>query len=94
MPSTTLVINEVYGGGGNSGATYTHDFIEVKNIGTTTVDVSGYSVQYTSAGTTGIVYQVTNLSGRSRRERPTWSRRRRAPEAPPRCPHLTRPARS
>ncbi len=28
---TGLVISEVYGGGGNSGATYTHDFIELYN---------------------------------------------------------------
>ncbi len=60
-PSTTLVINEVYGGGGNSGATYTHDFVEVTNIGSTTVDVSGYSVQYASA--TGTTYQTTILAG-------------------------------
>ena len=60
-PSTTLVINEVYGGGGNSGATLTNDFIELRNIGTTTVDVSGYSVQYASS--TGTSYAVTNLSG-------------------------------
>lgn len=49
VPSATLVINEVYGGGGNAGATFTHDFIEVKNIGSTTVDVSQYSVQYASS---------------------------------------------
>ena len=28
---TGLVISEVYGGGGNGGATYTHDFIELYN---------------------------------------------------------------
>src|SRR5262245_28248794 len=39
-PSTTLVLTEVYGGGGNSGATLKNDFIEIKNIGTTTVNVS------------------------------------------------------
>jgi predicted extracellular nuclease len=59
--SGTLVINEVYGGGGNSGATYTNDFIELKNIGTTTVDVSAWSVQYASSA--GTSYQVTGLSG-------------------------------
>ncbi len=62
-PSTTLVINEVYGGGGNSGATFKNDFIEVRNISASSVDVSGYSVQYNSA--TGIgSFQVTNLSGK------------------------------
>ena len=28
---SNVVINEVYGGGGNSGAKYTHDFVELYN---------------------------------------------------------------
>lgn len=60
-PSTTLVLAEVYGGGGNSGATYTNDFIELRNVGSDAVDVSSYSVQYASA--TGSSWQVTPLSG-------------------------------
>ncbi len=59
--STTIVINEVYGGGGNSGATYTNDFIELKNVGTTTIDISTWSVQYASAS--GTSYAVTPLTG-------------------------------
>ncbi|HEX6499194.1 MAG TPA: lamin tail domain-containing protein [Micromonosporaceae bacterium] len=59
--SPDLVISQVYGGGGNSGATYTNDFIELYNRGTTTVDVSGWSVQYASAS--GFTWQVTTLSG-------------------------------
>jgi 5'-nucleotidase len=47
-----LIINEVYGGGGNSGAPFTHDFIELHNPGTSPVDVSGWSVQYASAAGT------------------------------------------
>ncbi|MBK9050751.1 MAG: hypothetical protein IPL78_07495 [Chloroflexi bacterium] len=31
--SPNIVISQVYGGGGNSGATYTHDFIELFNRG-------------------------------------------------------------
>jgi hypothetical protein len=38
--SPTLVISQVYGGGGNAGATYKNDFIEIFNRGTTSVDVS------------------------------------------------------
>ena len=38
--STDLVISQVYGGGGNSGATYTNDFVELVNIGTTTLQMS------------------------------------------------------
>ena len=48
-----VVINEVYGGGGNSGAPLTHDFVELYNPGSAPVDLSGWSVQYaSSAGTT------------------------------------------
>jgi predicted extracellular nuclease len=57
-----LRISQLYGGGGNSGATYTHDFIEIFNAGTSTISLAGYSVQYTSATGTG-AWQVTNLSG-------------------------------
>ena len=59
--STNLVVSQVYGGGGNSGATYTHDFIEIFNRGTTTVSTSGWSVQYTSASGTGNFGSATNL---------------------------------
>ncbi len=46
-----LVISQVYGGGGNSGATYLNDFIEIFNRGATTVDfaVTPHSVQYAAA---------------------------------------------
>jgi len=59
--SSTIVINEVYGAGGNTGATYKNDFIELKNIGSTPVSVSGWSVQYASAA--GTSWQVTGLTG-------------------------------
>ncbi len=55
-------ISQVYGGGGNSGATYTNDFIELYNAGATDVDVSGWSVQYASAG--GTSWARTNLAGK------------------------------
>jgi hypothetical protein len=44
-----IVISQIYGGGGNSGATYTHDFIELFNRGMAPVSLAGWSVQYTSA---------------------------------------------
>ena len=51
--SPDIVISQVYGGGGNAGATYRNDFIELFNRGAAPVDVTGWSVQYTSAtGTT------------------------------------------
>jgi predicted extracellular nuclease len=59
--SPDIVISEVYGGGGNSGATLTNDFIELYNRGTTDVPVDGWSVQYASAA--GTSWQVTQLTG-------------------------------
>ena len=51
--STSVVISEVYGGGGNAGATFTNDFIELYNLSASPVDLTGWSVQYaSSAGTT------------------------------------------
>ena len=51
--SSDIVISQVYGGGGNSGATYTHDFIELFNRGTAPVSLAGWSVQYASGTGTG-----------------------------------------
>src|SRR5713226_9617459 len=59
--SSSIVISQIYGGGGNSGATFKNDFIELFNRGTATVSITGWSVQYTSS--TGTSWQVTNLSG-------------------------------
>ncbi|WSB31034.1 lamin tail domain-containing protein [Streptomyces sp. NBC_01788] len=63
-PSADAVISEVYGGGGNSGATLTNDFIELANAGSGSLDLSGYSVQYLS-GSPGPTtkWQSTPLTG-------------------------------
>ncbi len=52
-PSPHLVISQVYGGGGNSGAPFNADFVELFNRGTAARSVGGLSVQYTSATGTG-----------------------------------------
>lgn len=59
--SPDVRISQVYGAGGGTGATFKNDFIELHNRGTTTVNLTGWSVQYTS--TSGTAWQVTNLSG-------------------------------
>jgi predicted extracellular nuclease len=51
--SPDVVISQVYGGGGNTGAPYTHDFVELFNRGTAPVSLAGWSVQYASATGTG-----------------------------------------
>src|SRR2546423_5800404 len=52
--SSTIVISQVYGGGGNSGAPYQNDFVELFNRGTSTVSLAGWSVEYTSATGAGL----------------------------------------
>ena len=54
-----VVISQVYGGGGNTGAQYTNDFVELFNRGTVAVDVSGWSIQYASA--TGTAWSVNSI---------------------------------
>jgi len=58
--SSQVVISQVYGGGGNSGATYQNDFVELFNRGGSSVSLSGWSVQYASA--TGSSWSVTALT--------------------------------
>ncbi|MET8171901.1 endonuclease/exonuclease/phosphatase family protein [Streptomyces clavifer] len=63
-PSSSAVISEVYGGGGNSGATLTRDFIELANAGSSPFGLSGFSVQYLpGAPSAGSLWQVSELSG-------------------------------
>src|SRR5256885_1734660 len=59
--SSTIVVSQVYGGGGNSGATYKNDFIELYNRSAAPVSVNGWSVQY--AATTGTSWQRTAING-------------------------------
>ncbi len=59
--STTLVISQIYGGGGNSGATYKNDFIEILNISGSPISLNGYSVQYASAAGAFTAGNVTAL---------------------------------
>jgi len=48
-----VVIRQVYGGGSNSGAPFTHDFVELVNRSSAPVSLDGWSVQYASATGTG-----------------------------------------
>jgi DNA/RNA endonuclease G (NUC1) len=50
VPPGSVVISQVYGGGGNAGAFYRYDFIEIFNRSANPVDLTGWSVQYASAG--------------------------------------------
>jgi predicted extracellular nuclease len=57
-----IVLNEIYGGGGNSGAIYKNDYIELFNNEPVPINLAGWSVQYQSASGTGN-WNVTPLSG-------------------------------
>jgi hypothetical protein len=59
--SPNIVISQVYGAGGNSGATWRNDYIELFNRGNAPVSLSGWSVQYAAA--TGSTWSKTDLSG-------------------------------
>ena len=56
-----VVVSQIYGGGGNAGATFRNDYVELFNAGSSTVDLSGWTVQYATAA--GTSWQPTALSG-------------------------------
>jgi len=51
--SPGLVISQVYGAGGNTGALFQSDYVELFNRGTVDVPLDGLSIQYASATGTG-----------------------------------------
>lgn len=57
--ATHVVISEVYGGGGNTGAPYKNDYVELYNPTGSAIDISNWSVQYASA--TGTTWTVTSF---------------------------------
>ena len=59
--SPDVVVSQVFAGGGNAGAPFANDFVELFNRGSAAVDVGGWTIQYASA--TGASWQATALSG-------------------------------
>lgn len=53
-------ISQVYGGGGNTAATYNQDFVELFNAGASPVVIGGWSIQYASA--TGTTWTVSPIA--------------------------------
>ncbi|HKR58654.1 MAG TPA: DNA/RNA non-specific endonuclease, partial [Pyrinomonadaceae bacterium] len=56
-----VTISQLYGGGANTGSTYSHDFVELYNPHTAPFDLTGWSIQYSNA--TGDIWQVQPLGG-------------------------------
>jgi hypothetical protein len=59
--SGSLVVGEVFSAGGNSGAAFANDYVELFNRGADAVAVDGWTLQYASASSTS--WQSTALSG-------------------------------
>ena len=59
--SPDVVVSKVYGGGGNSGAPFANDFVELFNRGSSAIDVSGWTIQYASSSSPS--WQTTPLQG-------------------------------
>jgi uncharacterized protein len=61
--SPSIVISQVYGGGGNSSATYQNDFVELFNRGLSDQSVTGWSVQYSTNANSAAWTVLATLSG-------------------------------
>jgi lamin tail-like protein len=57
----SIVVGEVFAAGGNSGAAYANDYVELFNRGASAVAVDGWTLQYASAASA--TWQSTALSG-------------------------------
>jgi hypothetical protein len=59
--TSSLVVSQVFAGGGNAGATYANDYVELFNRSSAAVDLTGWTVQYAPASSTS--WQATALAG-------------------------------
>ena len=95
--SASVAISQIYAGGGNAGATYTNDYVELVNRSSVAVSLTGWTVQYASAASTSWTsvplagsiraggYYLVKLSRRHDRCGPTGRRRDRARRTSPRA---------
>jgi endonuclease G len=49
ISNSPVVISQIYGGGGNSNATYQNDYVQLYNRTDAPVDISGWTLQYASS---------------------------------------------
>ena len=59
--TSNVVVSQIFAGGGNAGASYTNDFVELFNRGAAAVNLTGWTIQYASGASTS--WQTTTLSG-------------------------------
>jgi len=58
-----VVISQIYSGGGNTGAAYTNDYVELYNPSATSFNLTGWSLQYASATGSGWGTGTQSLAG-------------------------------
>jgi len=61
ITQSPVLINQIYGAGGNIGALYNSDYVELFNRGNSTVNLTGWTLQYATAS--GNKWSATRLSG-------------------------------
>src|SRR3982074_611455 len=59
--TSNVVVSQIFAGGGNAGASYTNDFVELFNRGAAAIELNGWTIQYASAASTS--WQTTTLAG-------------------------------
>ena len=59
--SPNVVISQAYGGGGNAGAQYTNDFVELFNRGSAPVDISTWSLPIGCGGFLGGLHPAISI---------------------------------
>jgi hypothetical protein len=57
----SIVVGEIFAAGGNTGAAYTNDYVELFNRGSGAVAIDGWTLQYATAA--GTSWQSTPLAG-------------------------------
>ncbi len=61
--NSAVVISQLYGGGGNTNASYQNDYVELYNRTASPVDITGWSLQYASATGSGWSFSLQPLGG-------------------------------
>ena len=61
--NSPVVISQFFGSGGNAGAAYQNDYVELYNRSNAPVDVTGWSLQYAAATGSGWDFNKTPLGG-------------------------------
>jgi DNA/RNA endonuclease G (NUC1) len=62
-PPSDVVISQIYAGGGNAGASWVNDYVELYNRGAGSVDLTGWSLQYASSTGSGWDFNKQPLGG-------------------------------